>query len=217
MEDSDDLYIDLHIHSCYSKDSYQSPEKIIKVSKKKGLSAIAVVDHNTIKGGLKAKEKNKSDLEIIVGIEIKTEFGDVVGLFLEKEICTKNFFILVEKIKEQGGLVVLPHPFKKHKLEKRFLEKIDLVEVFNSRVKESLNQKAEDLAFKLSLPQVAGSDAHLPWEIGRGMFKMRKPPGSVSLKEALLHHEKEIIRKPSSFLWVALSQGIKYSRKAKII
>lgn len=217
MEEDENLYLDLHIHSHYSKDSLQSPKKIIEVSLKKGLSGIAIVDHDTILGGIKAKEINKTDLEIIAGIEIKTEFGDVVGLFLEKEIYTKDFFSLVEKIKDQGGLVVLPHPFKKHRLEQKFLKKIDLVEVFNSRLKESLNRKAEALACKLSLPQVAGSDAHFPWEIGRGVVKMKKPLRSGSLKEALLFDEKKIVKKHSNFFWEVLSQGIKFSRKAQII
>jgi len=217
VEEDQNLYLDLHIHSHYSKDSLQSPKKIIEVSQKKCLTAIAIVDHDTIMGGVKANDINKTDLQIIVGVEIKTQFGDVVGLFLEKEIGTKNFFSLVEKIKEQGGLVVLPHPFKKHKLEPEFLEKIDLIEVFNSRLKRGLNQKAEELACRLSLPQIAGSDAHFPWEIGRGMVKMKKTKRSGNLKEILLHQDKKIIRKRSNLFWEVLSQGIKYSRKAQVI
>jgi hypothetical protein len=217
MEEAGSLYLDLHIHSCYSWDSLQSPQKIIEVSLKKGLSGIAIVDHDTITGGIKAKEINQTHLEIIVGIEIKTEFGDVVGLFLEKEICSRNFFSLVEEIKSQGGLVMLPHPFKKHSLDPSFLKEIDLIEVFNARLKKSLNDKALDLATELSLPPVAGSDAHFPWEIGRGVVKIKKDLSSGNLKNSLLCEERKIIQKYSNFFWEVLSQGIKFSRKAKVI
>jgi predicted metal-dependent phosphoesterase TrpH len=215
MEEAKSLYLDLHIHSHYSKDSLQSPRRIIEASLKKGLSGIAIVDHDTISGGLEAKEVNKTNLEIIVGIEIKTEFGDVVGLFLEKEVYSRNFFSLVQEIKDQGGLVMLPHPFKKHRLEPEFLKEIDLIEVFNARLNKSLNDKAQDLAEEQKLPVVAGSDAHFHWEIGRGVLKIKKNQTSSDLKNTLLSAEREIIHKYSNPFWEVLSQGIKFSRKAK--
>jgi hypothetical protein len=217
MEKDESLHVDLHIHSHYSRDSLQSPEKIIQVSLRKGLSVIAIVDHDTILGGLKAREINKSNLEIIVGLEVKTEFGDVVGLFLEKEIHTKGFFELVDEIKKHDGLVMLPHPFKKHRLEKDLLEKIDLIEVFNSRLNKSLNKKAQSLAEKLSLPQVSGSDAHFPWEIGRGRMKIKKPLNPFDLKRALLSGEREFVVKHTNLFWELTSQGIKYLKKSQII
>ncbi len=217
MDKDEYLYLDLHIHSHYSPDSYQSPRKIIETSLRKGLSAIAIVDHNTITGGLKAKEKNKTAIEIITGIEVKTQFGDVIGLFVENGIKEKDFFRLVDKIKEQGGLVVLPHPYKKHRLEPEFLEKIDLIEVFNSRESKSSNEKAEALTSKLSLPFVAGSDAHFPWEIGRGVLKIKKPRRSYNLKEVLFSREKEIIRNYTSISWTVLGQVIKHLKKSRLI
>ncbi|MDH4223604.1 MAG: PHP domain-containing protein [candidate division Zixibacteria bacterium] len=217
MEKGESLYLDLHIHSSYSKDSLQSPEKIIEMSLKKGLSVIAIVDHDSISGGLKAREINKSNLEIIVGLEVKTEFGDVIGLFLEKGIQTKNFFELVSEIKKQDGLVMLPHPYKKHKLEKRFLEKVDLLEVYNSRLKQSLNIKALNLSKELSLPQVSGSDAHFPWEIGRGRMKIKKPLNPLDLKKILLSEEREFIVKQTGFFWELASQCVKYLKKSQIL
>ncbi len=217
MEKDGSLHLDLHIHSHYSGDSLQSPEKIIQVSLRKGLSVIAIVDHDTILGGLKAREMNKSSLEIVVGLEAKTEFGDVVGLFLEKEIHKKSFFELVDEIKKQDGLIMLPHPFKKHRLEKNLLDKIDLIEVFNSRLNKSLNKKALSLAEKLCLPQVSGSDAHFPWEIGRGRMKIKKSLNPFDLKKALLTGEREFVIKHTNLLWELASQGIKYLKKSQIL
>ena len=82
--------IDLHIHSKYSFDSLLSPKTILKVAKKKGLTGIAVTDHNTIRGGLEVKEINKDrDFTVIVGSEVQTEIGDIIGLYLSDEIKSR--------------------------------------------------------------------------------------------------------------------------------
>jgi predicted metal-dependent phosphoesterase TrpH len=148
---------------------------------------------------------------------VKTQFGDVIGLFVENEIKERDFFKLADKIKEQGGLVVLPHPYKKHRLEQEFLERIDLIEAFNSRESKSSNEKAEALTAKLSLPFVTGSDAHFPREIGRGVLKIKKPLMPYNLKEVLLSREKEIIRNYTSICWTVLGQMVKYLKKSKLI
>ncbi len=81
------MMFDLHIHSKYSHDSYLSPPQIIKIAEKRGLDGIAITDHNTLKGGIEtSKINNKDDFIVIVGSEIKTEYGDVIGLFLNEEI-----------------------------------------------------------------------------------------------------------------------------------
>ena len=84
---------DLHNHTYYSKCSNLKPEILIKAAKKKGMDGIAVTDHNTMKGALEARKLNKDkDFEVILGEEIGTNFGDVIGLYLKKEIKSKEFF-----------------------------------------------------------------------------------------------------------------------------
>lgn len=82
---------DLHVHSKYSVDGYVEPEVIVKTAQKRGLSGVAVTDHNTIKGGLKAKKYETEDLRVIVGSEIETNRGEVIGLFLSEEIKSHLF------------------------------------------------------------------------------------------------------------------------------
>ena len=84
------LKLDLHIHSKYSFDSLLTVEKIIKTAEKKKMDGIAICDHDSLKGGLMAK-KVKTDLIVIPGEEIKTDFGEIIGYFLNEEIKSNNF------------------------------------------------------------------------------------------------------------------------------
>ncbi|RLB88834.1 MAG: hypothetical protein DRH10_06965 [Deltaproteobacteria bacterium] len=164
------MKFDLHIHSKYSYDSFLSPVRIIKVAKKKGLHGVAITDHNTIKGGIEALKINEDeDFQVIVGAEIRTEYGDIIGLFLEDEITTNKFEEVIEEIKSQGGLSVLAHPYRHYKFPEEIIDKVDLVEVFNARSRKADNERAYELAKKFKKPQTAGSDAHLVFEIGRGI------------------------------------------------
>lgn len=163
------MKFDLHIHSKYSYDSLMSPEKIIKISKKIGLDGIAVTDHNTIKGGIDAFKHNKDDFTIIVGSEIKTEFGDLIGLFLNEEITTRKFYEVVDEIKSQGGVSILAHPYRQFNHPEEFVEKVDFVEGFNARSTKNLNNSSQKLAKKFMKPVTSGSDAHSPFEIGHGL------------------------------------------------
>ena len=164
-----DLKFDLHIHSKYSYDSFLSPERIIKIAKKKGLNGIAISDHNTIKGGIEALKIEKGeDFQVIVGAETKTEYGDIIGLFLSEEIKTSQFEELIEEIKSQGGLSVLAHPYRQYKFPEEIVDRVDLVEAFNARSRKEANRKAYELVKKYKKPVTAGSDAHLGFEIGNG-------------------------------------------------
>lgn len=211
------LKFDFHIHSSYSLDSILNPSKIIDISRKKGLDGIAVTDHHTIQGGLKSRDLNRSSLIVIVGSEIKTEWGDVVCLFLEREITSKRFLEVVEQVRKQGGILILAHPFWKHTLSEELLNHVDLIEVFNSRISPSRNRKGERLAQKRGLPQVAGSDAHLPWEIGRGVtcFDHSTPP--ADLKPMILKEKRSLVKVQSYPFDVVISQGVKILRKKGVL
>jgi predicted metal-dependent phosphoesterase TrpH len=164
---------DLHIHSVYSKDSFLRPETILKVAKKKGLDGIAITDHNTIKGAVAARKINRDpDFTVITGAEIKTEFGDVVGIFLQEEIRSRLFIEVVEALKRQGGYAILAHPYRQYPDPDALINKVDLVEAFNSRSKKAHNNQSYDLALKNHKPITAGSDAHLSFEIGRGTISI---------------------------------------------
>jgi predicted metal-dependent phosphoesterase TrpH len=163
---SKELCFDFHVHSRFSYDSLLNPKRIVRIAEKRGLHGIAITDHDTIKGALEALKFNNS-IYVIIGSEIKTEKGDVIGLFLNDEITSKHFDDVVDEIKGQDGIVVLPHPYKKDmNIPNELLSKVDLIEILNGRLSPELNNKARILAKNKGLPIVGGSDAHISKSIG---------------------------------------------------
>jgi predicted metal-dependent phosphoesterase TrpH len=160
---------DLHIHTKYSNDSFLSPRKIVKIAKKKRLSAIAITDHETVKGAVETIKENSNshNLLVIPGIEIRTDIGDIIGLFIEEDIVTREIYEAIDCIKEFDGVTILPHPCRGHKnLTEEIIQKIDLVEGLNGRSSSSKNLEAIKFAFSHKKPIIAGSDAHFSFEIG---------------------------------------------------
>jgi len=175
-----------------------NPEKIIKVAKKKGLDGIAITDHNTIKGGMEAYKINKDkNFEIITGSEIKTEYDDVIGLFLNEEIQSSVLEEVIDEIHHQGGLIGLAHPYRKYKFPEEIIKKFDFVEGFNARSKKEDNEKAYQLAIKYNKPLTAGSDAHLGFEIERG-----KTLVNSEIEETLKNGETKIEGEVSNYYLV---------------
>lgn len=160
--------LDLHIHSVYSYDSILKPETIIKIAKERDLAGVAITDHGTIKGGLHARKFANDDFIVIVGSEVKTEIGDITGLSLNEEIKSKQSLMVIDEIKDQGGLAVLPHPYRGHKYKNfdELIRKIDVIEGYNARTSMEENNRAQELAKEYNLPVIAGSDAHFKGEIG---------------------------------------------------
>jgi predicted metal-dependent phosphoesterase TrpH len=163
---------DLHTHSKYSKDGWMEPETLVKTAVKKGLAGIAVTDHNTLEGGLKAKEFETENFEVVVGSEIATDRGEVIGLFLSEEIVSRNFIEVINEIKNQSGTVVLPHPFDELRGNgiapgKKDAKLVDCIETFNSRCFRTIyNEMAAEYAKKYGLKSLGGSDAHFAHEVG---------------------------------------------------
>jgi len=161
------MILDLHIHSRHSFDSLARPRDIVGAAKRKGLDGIAVTDHDTMAGGLEAREANNDQgFVVIVGAEICSSAGDIIGLFLEEEIEAREPLAVVAEIHRQGGIAVLPHPFRGHMLSEELVETVDVVEAFNPRCDREENRRAVELANKHGKPIVAGSDAHTIGEIG---------------------------------------------------
>lgn len=165
--------IDLHIHSKFSGDSSMEPGDILKTARHRGLEGVAVTDHGTIRGGVAASKINKDpSFTVITGAEIRTDKGEVIGYFLNEEIKSRVFIDVVEEMRGQDALISLPHPFDAFRLNKikdaqEAVEHIDSVEVFNSRcILDSSNNKALEFSQDNSLSVTAGSDAHVPDEIG---------------------------------------------------
>jgi len=190
---------DFHTHTKYSADGYVEPKILVKVAAKVGLTGIAVTDHNTINGGLEAKKYENNEIEVIVGSEILTDKGEVIGIFLTEEIKSTRFIDVCDEIKAQNGVVVLPHPFDGIRStslhpDPEDAHLIDSVEVFNSRcVRQIYNDMASNYAAKNGLNIIAGSDAHFENEIGNAGVKTE----SEDIKEGVLKGDIKVFGKKS--------------------
>ncbi len=186
------LKADLHTHTHYSRDCFTSPERYVSRCLELGINCVAVTDHNSIEGALAVQRS--APFKVIVAEEIKTAAGELTGLFIKEQIprgLTPEETI--ERVKAQGGLVSLPHPFDRIRREplraaarERVLGRIDVIEVFNSRTTlRRDNERARGLAEERDLPMSAGSDAHSARELGAAYVEMPDFDGPQEFLEAL--------------------------------
>lgn len=175
------------MHTHFSPDSETDPDKLVKRCLKVGLELIAVTDHNTIEGALKVKDS--APFPVIIGEEIKTSAGEITGLFLKETIPAGLSPIdTAHRIKDQGGLVSLPHPFDRFRSEvidgkaiDELIPLLDIVEIFNSRNNLSADdRKAEKFAKEHNLLTSGVSDAHTLMELGRTYVQMPEFDGTPS-------------------------------------
>lgn len=168
------MLVDMHVHSKYSPDSNMEIKDIVKQGKKQGLSAVAITDHGTWEGGFKGEEFKDESFSIIPGAEINTNLGEVIGYFLQGEIKYRDFYDVMDQMKEQDALIAVPHPFDTFRLNRvkeieKLYEKFHAMEIFNSRcILSSFNVKAYEFAKEHNMGITAGSDAHTLAEIGKG-------------------------------------------------
>ena len=200
------MILDLHVHSYHSLDSPARPTDIIRTAKKRGLHGVAVTDHGTIRGGVETLEANTDPhFVVIVGAEYSTDAGDITGLFLEEEITSHRSIEVVDQIHDQGGIALLPHPFKGHCLDDELLRGIDVIEHFNARTSAEKNRQALKLAQRLSKPVIAGSDAHFTTEIGTCRVHVH----GADIKAALLRGDVELKTAYSPLYIQYVSQMVK--------
>lgn len=163
------LKIDLHVHTTYSYDALITPKDLIFYAKKRGLDGVAVTDHDRIDGALKiAKE---TDFLIVPGIEISSLNGHIIGLNIAELVPPKlSVDETLDRIHEAGGIAVACHPitFFKESLKGHISARFDAIEVINSSAfpfNYSV-RRSEEIASRLGIARVAGSDAHYGPEIG---------------------------------------------------
>jgi predicted metal-dependent phosphoesterase TrpH len=171
--------MDLHVHTMYSHDGFTTLEQLARVCRRRGLGALAVTDHNTIEG---ARVCQKAlDLTVVVGEEVSTRSGHLIGLFLTEPVPPGlSMTETIARIRGQGGVVYLPHPFDRvrsaHLDEDELRDvgpHVDVVEVFNSRnLFPESNRRALAFAQATRRLQAVGSDSHVPSEVGRSYVEV---------------------------------------------
>ena len=214
------ILADLHMHTSWSHDCSIEVDELLPHAEAEGLGAIAITDHNVFGGALEAVEKARGrELVVIPGEEVKTDDqGEVIGLFLNEEIPRgMSFAETVAAIREQEGIVYLPHPFDRmHAIPfpatlHRHLHEIDVLEVYNARLLfEGYNDEAVRFARKYGLPAGAGSDAHVLQGVGTGALRMRAFDGPEEFMLSL--RTAEVLRRPKSLAYL---QSLKWVAQVK--
>jgi len=194
-------FVDLHCHTSASFDSLAAPAAVARAAAARGLTHLAITDHGTIDGARAARDAAPDGLQILVGEEIRTTDGDLIAVFLERSIpngLPRDEAIAA--VREQGGLIGIPHPFDRFRGSMGKAEggdtlaglialsgSVDWIEAWNARILVGDgNARAAELAKTANVPGVAVSDAHTTVEIGVAETILEGDPGTAGgLKAAL--------------------------------
>jgi len=187
------IKVDMHTHSEYSPDSRTPLASQAAAIRAAGLNVVCATDHNTIEGALRLRDL-ADGFRVIVGEEVSSRDGEIIGLFLDKPVPRGlSAEETIARIHDQGGLVSVPHPFSRNRrfhLRRSALERvwqdIDCIEVFNAR--EAFTQdnvRAAAFAKDKGLPGAVGSDAHRASEIGRAWVEVEDFAGRDDFIAAL--------------------------------
>jgi len=169
------------MHTCYSGDAVTTIDELAERVESTDLDVLCVTDHHSIRGAHEAIGR-ELDCRIVVGEEVRTQAGEVIGLFLTDRVPHGLApDETVARIRAQGGVVYVPHPFDpvRRALREPVLRRlcadgsIDALEVLNAKVSLAhLNDRAAELARETGLPGGAGSDAHDPAALGAAYVEM---------------------------------------------
>ncbi|MBL7814942.1 MAG: PHP domain-containing protein [Saprospiraceae bacterium] len=209
----------IHLHSKYSFDCLTPPEKLVDLAIKNAIDVLCITDHDTIEGAVHAlqyaQNKYGDKLKVIIGAEYKTDYGDIIGLNLTKDIHLTRAEDVLNAIRAQGGLVLLPHPFESHKKVDFLAEQADAIEIFNARASFDANKKAAELVTSLGKPSYVASDAHFLSDalLCINQFDMSK---NASFTTALLTAKRSFCQQQSSRKHYFQSQMIGAFRKRNL-
>ncbi len=197
---------DFHVHTHCSPDCRMKVPQIAARAMKLGFAGLAITDHETVLGAFEMRDyvkKNNLQLRVIIGQEKKTKQGEILALFIKKRITADNVADAIEQVRAQDGLVVLPHPFRNNPQLFQLAGLFDFVEVFNSRTNAQRNGRAIEFAHRNNLKPIAGSDAHLLFELGcaRVYFNSLK-----DIKGQLMRSEYELVYQQRHELSILLAK-----------
>ena len=197
------LTVELHSHSALSHDGRDPVELLLEQAAAVGLDALAVTDHDEIDASIEAAQKAADHGLIgIVGMEVSSAAGHILAFGIEDLIPPGlSYDETLERIHEQGGIAVIPHPFQKSRhgvaphITEDQLASADAIEVYNSRLFTGRsNRQAERFAIERGLPMTAGSDAHISELVGQAITEVgaddRTPE---AILEAIRHGRTSVI------------------------
>lgn len=210
------LRLDLHVHSVRSPDGCMELEEIAERARAAGLQGAAVCDHDRAAEALPLF----SDFLLIPGTEVSTDQGHLLGLFVTRPIESREFTLAAEEIHRQGGIAVLAHPFQRSRDAERLaglVPLLDGVEVWNSRADRKhrqANAMAEAFAREHGLAPFAGSDAHVPQEVGNGVIRVEAEALTLeAVREALRRGAGQVVRQKESRAWYTAKSQLHKRRR----
>jgi len=183
--------VDMHTHTMFSGDSTTTLDEIVESVIESGIDVLCVTDHNALEGAVRLRTILEEDgiCRVIVGEEVKTHTGEIIGLFLSERIPFGETAVRTcEMIRAQGGMVYVPHPFdpmRRNITEDSLVDitsrgLVDAVEVHNSKTSlQSLNAQARRFAGERDLAMGSGSDAHVPHALGSAYVEMPDFDGPI--------------------------------------
>ena len=211
-------FVDLHCHTRGSFDCLSSPRDVVRAASERGLTHLAITDHDRIDMALEARDLAPAGLTVIVGEEVRTLDGDLICAFLDQAIPPGlSAEDTIAAAHEQGGLVGIPHPFDRMRgsllrdaAMARLAPQVDWVETHNARVVGHGNEDAATFALEHGRPGVAVSDAHSIMEVGVAYTALDGDPSTPAGLLAALS-SAEIVPGRASYvirLWTPLAKGI---------
>lgn len=220
--------LDLHNHTHFSRDGSLSPLALLEQARDRGISCLAVTDHDALEGAEACVALAASDPtlpRVIPGVEVRTRVGEVIGLFVQRPVAPGASLVeTAAAIRAQGGLVYLPHPCDplrraviRPDAREEAARLADIVEVSNGRsLRRAYDREALLLAGRHGKALGAGSDAHFPGEVGRRHMEVSRVPTRDDLVELLRlgrpAPEARLTDYVASWLYVARSTVAKMVR-----
>jgi predicted metal-dependent phosphoesterase TrpH len=209
-------FVDLHCHTSASFDSLADPAKVARAAAERGLTHLVVTDHDRIDGALRARDAAPEGLTVIVGTEVRTSEGDLIGAFLLRPVPRgRPAADTIAAIRDQGGLVGIPHPFDRFRgsvmRDARMASLaplVDWIEVHNARLVGSGNERAAEFAAEHGRPGVAVTDAHTVMEVGVAYTALTGDPSTPAGMLAALV-DAELVRGRASYavrLWTPVAK-----------
>jgi predicted metal-dependent phosphoesterase TrpH len=199
-------------------DSISYPSEIVKMAERRQLNVLCVTDHNSIRGAIEAR-KHATSVEIVIGSEIATLDGDLLGLFLTEDI-PKGLPAeeTIDRIHQQGGLAIAPHPFSSHcdSLGLKIMElKLDGVELLNAAHRDGYtNDAAQTIAKDMNVAFVGGSDAHATTMVGNAYTKF-DGENAEDLRKAILRKRTDFAGEPTplkDLVWMTVNVTVELCR-----
>jgi predicted metal-dependent phosphoesterase TrpH len=215
-------FIDLHCHTSASFDSLADPAKVVRAAVARGLTHLAVTDHDRIDGALRARDAAPAGLTVIVGQEVRTKAGDLIAAFIERPIERDLPAVdAIAAIRAQGGLVGMPHPYDQFRssmlrdaVHESLMASVDWIEVHNARLVGNGNERAAAFAREHGRPGVAASDAHTVLEVGVAYNVVDGDPSTPAGLLAALP-PAELVTGRATYvvrLWTPVAKGVQRLR-----